>query len=93
MHGHVRFDPAANGDTLGFRFLELAQNVGTAPDLAAIASVEPQRLRDVTGETAYLAVLLMARCSRSASSRGRTSTRLPFSGGRRPSHARLYLRL
>ncbi|WNJ88039.1 IclR family transcriptional regulator C-terminal domain-containing protein [Bosea sp. 685] len=55
--GFIRFDPVAQGYTLGYRFLELAQNVWTAPDLAAIASTELQRLRDMTGETAYLAVL------------------------------------
>jgi IclR family transcriptional regulator, acetate operon repressor len=55
-HGFVRFDPLAQGYTLGYRLLELAQNVWAAPDLAAIASVELQRLRDMTGETAYLAV-------------------------------------
>ncbi len=55
-HGFVRFDPVAQGYTLGYRFLELAQNVWAAPDLAAVASVELQRLRDATGETAYLAV-------------------------------------
>lgn len=54
--GFIRFDPVAQGYTLGYRLLELAQNVWTAPDLAAVASVELQRLRDMTGETAYLAV-------------------------------------
>ncbi|QEL27308.1 helix-turn-helix domain-containing protein (plasmid) [Bosea sp. F3-2] len=55
--GYVRLDPIAQGYTLGYRLLELAQNVWTAPDLAAVASIELQRLRDMTGETAYLAVL------------------------------------
>lgn len=55
-HGFARFDPVAQGYTLGYRFLELAQNVWAGPDLAAVASVELQRLRDMTGETAYLAV-------------------------------------
>ena len=55
-YGYVRFDPVAQGYTLGYRFLELAQNVWAAPDLAAVASVELRRLRDMTGETAYLAV-------------------------------------
>jgi DNA-binding IclR family transcriptional regulator/sugar lactone lactonase YvrE len=55
-HGFIRFDPVAQGYTLGYRFLELAQNVWAAPDLAAVASIELQRLRDMTGETAYLAV-------------------------------------
>jgi IclR family acetate operon transcriptional repressor len=55
-HGFVRLDPQSQGYTLGYRLLELAQNVWVAPDLAAVASVELQRLRDMTGETAYLAV-------------------------------------
>lgn len=55
-HGFIRLDPQSQGYTLGYRLLELAQNVWVAPDLAAIASIELQRLRDMTGETAYLAV-------------------------------------
>ncbi|AYM14741.1 helix-turn-helix domain-containing protein [Agrobacterium tumefaciens] len=55
-NGYLRFDPVAQGYTLGYRFLELAQNVWSGPDLAAIASGELRRLRDMTGETAYLAV-------------------------------------
>lgn len=55
-HGFVRLDPQSQGYTLGYRLLELAQNVWVAPDLATVASVELQRLRDMTGETAYLAV-------------------------------------
>lgn len=54
--GFLRLDPVAQGYTLGYRFLELAQNVWSGPDLAAVASVELRRLRDITGETAYLAV-------------------------------------
>lgn len=55
-HGFIRLDPQSQGYTLGYRLLELAQNVWVAPDLASVASVELQRLRDMTGETAYLAV-------------------------------------
>lgn len=55
-HGYLRFDPIAQGYTLGYRLLDLAQNVWAAPDLAAVASAELRRLRDMTGETAYLAV-------------------------------------
>ncbi|KVK54238.1 hypothetical protein L901_17875 [Agrobacterium sp. D14] len=55
-NGYLRLDPVAQGYTLGYRFLELAQNVWSGPDLAAIASGELRRLRDMTGETAYLAV-------------------------------------
>ncbi|HWK45199.1 MAG TPA: IclR family transcriptional regulator C-terminal domain-containing protein [Stellaceae bacterium] len=56
-HGFARFDPVGQGFTLGFRFIELAQNVWTSPDLATVAAAELRRLRDLTGETAYLAVL------------------------------------
>lgn len=55
-NGYLRLDPVAQGYTLGYRFLELAQNVWSGPDLAAVASGELRRLRDITGETAYLAV-------------------------------------
>lgn len=55
-NGFVRFDPVADGYTLGYRFLELAQNVWSGSDLASVASAELRRLRDITGETAYLAV-------------------------------------
>lgn len=54
--GLVRLDPASQSYTLGFSFLELAQNAWSSSDLAAIASVELRRLRDLTGETTYLAV-------------------------------------
>ncbi|NTH16779.1 helix-turn-helix domain-containing protein [Agrobacterium rhizogenes] len=55
-NGFLRLDPVTQAYTLGYRFLELAQNVWSGPDLAAIASIELRRLRDMTGETAYLAV-------------------------------------
>ncbi|MBB4121127.1 IclR family transcriptional regulator domain-containing protein [Martelella radicis] len=42
---------------LGFHYLDLAQNVWAEQDLAAIAADELRRLREMTGETAYLAVL------------------------------------
>lgn len=54
--GLVRADPVSQNYTLGFTFLELAQNAWSSSDLASIASVELRRLRDLTGETAYLAV-------------------------------------
>ena len=57
QQGYVRFDPVQEGYTLGYRLVELAQNVWAGPDLASVASVELRRLRDMTGETAYLAVL------------------------------------
>lgn len=54
--GLIRADPVTQNYTLGFGFLELAQNAWSSSDLASIASVELRRLRDLTGETAYLAV-------------------------------------
>ncbi|WP_454859261.1 IclR family transcriptional regulator domain-containing protein [Rhizobium binxianense] len=54
--GLIRVDPATQNYTLGFSFLELGQNAWSSGDLASIASVELRRLRDLTGETAYLAV-------------------------------------
>lgn len=54
--GLIRADPGTQAYTLGFNFLDLAQNAWSSSDLASIASVELRRLRDLTGETAYLAV-------------------------------------
>ncbi|RIY01388.1 IclR family transcriptional regulator [Aureimonas flava] len=54
--GFLRHDPIGAGYRLGFRFMELAQNTWAEQDLVAIASMELRRLRDMTGETAYLAV-------------------------------------
>ncbi|WP_454703023.1 IclR family transcriptional regulator domain-containing protein [Agrobacterium burrii] len=54
--GLIRPDPISQNYTLGFNFLELAQNAWSSSDLASIASVELRRLRDLTGETSYLAV-------------------------------------
>jgi len=56
-HGFLRLDPLTNSYTLGFRFIELAQNVWSSGDLVTTASIELRRLRDITGETAHLAVL------------------------------------
>ncbi|MDH2346111.1 IclR family transcriptional regulator C-terminal domain-containing protein [Bradyrhizobium sp. SSUT77] len=54
--GLIRADPRTQTYTLGFNFLDLAQNAWSSSDLASIASAELRRLRDLTGETAYLAV-------------------------------------
>lgn len=54
--GYVRRDPVLKGYTLGYRFLELAQNAWAGSDLVAVASLDLQRLRNLTGETAYLAI-------------------------------------
>jgi IclR family acetate operon transcriptional repressor len=53
--GYVRRDPALRGYVLGYRILDLAQNAWARSDLVTVASLELQRLRNLTGETAYLA--------------------------------------
>jgi DNA-binding IclR family transcriptional regulator len=55
--GLVRRDQLHRVYRLGFRYLELVRNAYLMPDLVAAASMELRALRDVTGETAYLAVL------------------------------------
>ena len=55
--GMVRRDPVRRVYCLGFRCFELARSAYAMPDLAAAASVELRALRDLTGETSYLATL------------------------------------
>ncbi|MBB4199465.1 DNA-binding IclR family transcriptional regulator/sugar lactone lactonase YvrE [Rhodoblastus sphagnicola] len=55
--GLLRSDVDGHGLALGYHFLDLAQNVWAYPDLVTTASMELRHLRDMTGETAYLAVL------------------------------------
>ncbi len=55
--GMLRRDPLRKVYRLGFRYLELVRNAYLKPDLVAAASFELRALRDLTGETAYLAVL------------------------------------
>ncbi|MEX3957532.1 IclR family transcriptional regulator C-terminal domain-containing protein [Trinickia sp. EG282A] len=55
--GLVRRDPVKRVYRLGFRYLELVRNAYLMPDLVAAASSELRSLRDLTGETSYLAVL------------------------------------
>lgn len=55
--GLVRRDQLHRVYRLGFRYLELVRNAYLMPDLVAAASMELRALRDLTGETAYLAVL------------------------------------
>ncbi|WP_434106028.1 IclR family transcriptional regulator domain-containing protein [Paraburkholderia caffeinilytica] len=55
--GLVRRDQVRRVYRLGFRYLELVRNAYLMPDLVAAASVELRTLRDLTGETSYLAVL------------------------------------
>ncbi|MFF7708811.1 IclR family transcriptional regulator C-terminal domain-containing protein [Pseudomonas sp. NPDC007930] len=77
----VRRDTARKCYRLGFRYLELVRNAWLEPDLVAAASFELRALRDLTGETTYLAirdgdqVLSLERCDgghshRSAASMG-----------------------
>ncbi|WP_297833392.1 IclR family transcriptional regulator C-terminal domain-containing protein [Pseudomonas sp.] len=55
--GMIRRDPLRKVYRLGFRYLELVRNAYLMPDLVAAASFELRSLRDLTGETSYLAVL------------------------------------
>lgn len=55
--GMIRRDRSRKTYRLGFRYLELVRNAYLMPDLTAAASYELRTLRDLTGETAYLAVL------------------------------------
>jgi IclR family acetate operon transcriptional repressor len=55
--GLLRQDPARRVYSLGFRLLEMAQSVWSTPDLPAAAAPELRHLRDMTGETAYVAAL------------------------------------
>lgn len=81
--GMIRRDPLRKVYRLGFRYLELVRNAYLMPDLVAAASFELRALRDLTGETSYLAVLdgnrvmSLERCdgahtSRSAATLGRS---------------------
>lgn len=55
--GLVRADPGQQTYSLGFHLIELAQNVWSSSDLISVAASELRRLRDMTGETSYLAVM------------------------------------
>lgn len=57
QRGLVRRDQVRRVYRLGFRYLELVRNAYLMPDLVAAASAELRSLRDLTGETSYLAVL------------------------------------
>ncbi|MBN3807614.1 IclR family transcriptional regulator C-terminal domain-containing protein [Paraburkholderia sp. Ac-20347] len=56
-HGLLRRDPTHRVYRLGFRYLELVRNSYLMPDLVAAAAPELRTLRDLTGETTYLAAL------------------------------------
>lgn len=55
--GLLRRDPLRRVYCLGFRCFEMARQAWAMPDLVAAASLELRGLRDLTGETAYLATL------------------------------------
>jgi len=55
--GLVRRDPVRRVYCLGLLCFEYARHAYTMPDLVAAASLELRTLRDLTGETTYLAVL------------------------------------
>ncbi|KAF1020409.1 MAG: Pectin degradation repressor protein KdgR [Paracidovorax wautersii] len=55
--GLLRRDPLRKVYCLGFRCFEMARQVYAMPDLAAAAAMEMRLLRDLTGETSYLAAL------------------------------------
>lgn len=54
--GIVRCDPVSHSYQIGFRTLDIAQQVWSSSNLSAISAGELRRLRDITGETTYLAV-------------------------------------
>ncbi|KMZ13181.1 Transcriptional regulator, IclR family [Candidatus Burkholderia humilis] len=56
-HGLLRHDPTHRVYRLGFRYLELVRNSYLMPDLVVAATAELRALRDLTGETTYLAAL------------------------------------
>jgi IclR family transcriptional regulator, acetate operon repressor len=53
----IRRDPVRRVYCLGFKCFEFARNAHSMPDLSAAANSELRALRDLTGETTYLAVL------------------------------------
>lgn len=55
--GMIRRDSTRKVYRLGFNYLEMVRNAYLEPDLVAAASAELRALRDLTGETSYLAVL------------------------------------
>lgn len=57
QRGMIRRDRSRKVYRLGFRYLELVRHAYLMPDLVAAASFELRALRDLTGETSYLAVL------------------------------------
>jgi IclR family transcriptional regulator, acetate operon repressor len=85
--GLLRRDPSRRVYGLGARCFEYARTAYAMPDLVAAASVELRALRDMTGETTYLAtrdgheVISLERCDGAHSQRSHTAL-----GERKPLH-------
>lgn len=85
--GMIRRDSTGKRYRLGFRYLEMVRGAWLEPDLVAAASFELRSLRDLTGETTYLAVrdgehvLSLERCDGAHSNRSAAAM-----GQRKPMH-------
>jgi IclR family acetate operon transcriptional repressor len=85
--GLLRRDPARRVYGLGARCFEYARSTYAMPDLVAAAGAELRALRDMTGETTYLAtrdgheVIALERCDGAHSQRSHTEP-----GQRKPLH-------
>ena len=85
--GLVRRDPMRKVYCLGFRCFEMARQAYAMPDLVAAAAMELRALRDLTGETTYLAaldgreVISLERCDGAHSQRSAAAL-----GQRKPVH-------
>lgn len=85
--GLLRRDPLRRVYCLGFRCFEYARTAYAMPDLVAAAGAELRALRDMTGETTYLAtldgleVVSLERCDGVHSQRSQTTV-----GQRKPLH-------
>jgi IclR family acetate operon transcriptional repressor len=85
--GMLRRDPARRVYCLGFRCFEMARSAHAMPELSVAASAELRSLRDLTGETTYLAtldgheVLSLERCEGAHSQRSQAGL-----GQRKPLH-------
>ncbi|MEJ8850155.1 IclR family transcriptional regulator domain-containing protein [Variovorax rhizosphaerae] len=85
--GLVRRDPLRKVYCLGFRCFEMARQAYAMPDLVAAAAFELRALRDLTGETCYLAtldgreVISLERCDGAHSQRSAAAL-----GERKPVH-------
>lgn len=85
--GMLRHDRAHKVYRLGFRCFEMARQAYTMPDLVAASANEMRSLRDLTGETCYLAtlegneVISLERCDGAHSERSAATL-----GQRKPLH-------